>query len=50
MRTPPARAAAVRDLFAVAPGAARRYFAVQPDGSFSVDVAWMQSRVEALST
>lgn len=50
MRTPAARAAMARDLFAAAPDGVRRHFEVRSDGSFTVDVAWMQSRVAALST
>lgn len=45
MRTPVARAAAIRDVFAGAPAEARAYFEVQPDASFVLDVAWLQAMV-----
>ena len=44
MRTPTLRADAVRDVLAQAPQEARQHFAVQPDGSFRIDVAWLQTR------
>jgi len=37
MRTPPARITAIRSLLHTAPEETRRYFAVQPDDSFTID-------------
>ena len=44
MRTPALRADAVRDVLAHAAQEARQHFDVQPDGSFRLDVAWLQAR------
>lgn len=38
MRTPPERAAVIRDVWRNAPQEVRRYFQVRPDGSFELDV------------
>ena len=46
MRTPPERIAAIRSLFDVVPEEARRYFGVQPDYSFSIDVAMFEASRE----
>ncbi len=43
MRTPEVRAAAIRSLWANAPDEVREYFGVQPDGSFSIDVAMIEA-------
>lgn len=42
MHTPALRAEAVRSVWALAPGEAQSHFQVQPDGSFLMDVAWVQ--------
>lgn len=42
MRTSELRAQAIRDVFERAPAEARQHFQVQADGSFRIDVAWMQ--------
>lgn len=44
MRTPQLRANAIRDVLASAAEEARQHFQMQPDGSFNLDVAWMQTR------
>jgi SAM-dependent methyltransferase len=44
MRTPPLQAQAIRELLAHAAEEARSYFQVGDDGSFDLDVAWMQTR------
>lgn len=43
MRTPELRVRAIRDVFAQAPAEARAYFGVQADGSFALDVAWLEA-------
>ena len=43
MRTPDVRAAAIRSLWAGAPDEVREYFAVQPDGSFMIDVLMVEA-------
>lgn len=43
MRTPPVRADAIRSLHAVAPDAVTRHFAIDADGSFSIDVALFEA-------
>lgn len=45
MRTPELRAQAIRDVFDGAPAEARAHFSVQSDGSFSLDVAWLEAGV-----
>ncbi len=45
MRTPALRVQAIRDVLAQAAAEARSHFQVQPDGSFLLDAAWMQSHV-----
>ncbi|MHB0920316.1 MAG: class I SAM-dependent methyltransferase [Thiomonas delicata] len=47
MRTPALRADAVRDVLAHAAQEARQHFDVKPDGSFRLDVAWLQARPRA---
>ncbi len=44
MRTPELRARAIRDVFAAVAEEAKRHFNVGDDGSFDLDVAWMESR------
>ena len=44
MRTPELRVNAIRDVLARAAEEARLHFAVQPDGSFNLDVAWMKTQ------
>jgi ubiquinone/menaquinone biosynthesis C-methylase UbiE len=43
MRTPEVRVAAIRSLWAGAPDEVREYFAVQPDGSFMLDVLMVEA-------
>ncbi|GLU35411.1 class I SAM-dependent methyltransferase [Trinickia caryophylli] len=43
MRTPEVRVAAIRSLWAAAPDEVREYFAVQPDGSFEIDVQMIEA-------
>jgi SAM-dependent methyltransferase len=43
MRTPPVRADAIRALHALASDSVTRYFAIEPDGSFSMDVALFEA-------
>lgn len=43
MRTPPQRAQAIADVFAHCAQEARDYFHIQNDGSFQVDVGWIQA-------
>ncbi len=43
MRTPAVRVAAIRDVFAQASDEVRRYFKVQADDTFDIDVAWIQA-------
>lgn len=45
MRTPVLRADAIRDVFDQASPEAREHFQVQPDGSFTIEVAWLQATV-----
>lgn len=47
MRTPELRVAAIRDVFAQASDEVRQYFRVQPDGTFNIDVAWIQAMARA---
>jgi ubiquinone/menaquinone biosynthesis C-methylase UbiE len=47
MRTPELRAQAIRAVFAQAPQEAREAMRVQPDGSFDLPVAWMQTQPSA---
>lgn len=47
MRTPDLRAQAIKDVFARATEETRRYFQVMADGSFAIDVAWLQAGVSA---
>jgi hypothetical protein len=42
--TPPERVAALRAVLADLPGEAREYFRIGPDGSFTTDRAWMETR------
>ena len=44
MRTPELRVNAIRDVLARATEEARRHFRMQTDGSFNLDVAWMQTQ------
>jgi len=44
MRTPELRVNAIRDVLARAAEEARLHFRMQPDGSFNLDVAWMQTQ------
>ena len=44
MHTPALRAEAVRSVWDQAPAEARAHFQVRSDGSFLMDVAWMQGR------
>ncbi|MGA7180407.1 MAG: class I SAM-dependent methyltransferase [Thiobacillaceae bacterium] len=44
MRTSELRVQAIRDVFVHAAEEAKHYFRVQPDGSFCLDVAWMQAQ------
>lgn len=44
MRTPPERAAAIRSLQAVASDRVARHFAIEPDGSFCIDVGLFAAR------
>lgn len=43
MRTPEVRVAAIRSLWSGAPDEVREYFAVQPDGSFMLDVLMVEA-------
>jgi SAM-dependent methyltransferase len=43
MRTPPVRAEAIRALHAVASDSVTRHFAIEPDGSFCIDVALFEA-------
>lgn len=43
MRTPDLRARAIRDVWAGAAEEAQRHFQLRPDGSFQLDVAWLQT-------
>jgi ubiquinone/menaquinone biosynthesis C-methylase UbiE len=47
MRTPELRVTAIRDVFAQASDEVRQYFTVQPDGTFDIDVAWIEATVQA---
>ena len=44
MRTPELRVQAIRDVWAQAPQEAREAMRVQPDGSFDLSVAWLQTQ------
>jgi SAM-dependent methyltransferase len=44
MRTPEVRASAIRSLWRSAPDEVRAYFAVEPDGSFMLDVLMVDAR------
>ena len=43
MQTPPVRAQAIRALQALASDSVTRHFAIEPDGSFSIDVALLEA-------
>jgi ubiquinone/menaquinone biosynthesis C-methylase UbiE len=45
MGTPELRVQAIRDVFERAPDEARTYFQVRADGSFALDVAWLEAGV-----
>jgi SAM-dependent methyltransferase len=45
MQTPELRVGAIRDVFDQAPTEAREHFQVQGDGSFTIEVAWLQATV-----
>ena len=47
MRTPPLRVDAIRDVLAGAAQEARQHFDVADDGSFDLDVAWLQTTTSA---
>ena len=47
MRTPELRVAAIRDVFAQASDEVQQYFRVQADGTFDIDVAWIEAMVQA---
>lgn len=49
MRTSELRADAIRDVFGQAGAEAREYFQVQADGSFTIEVAWLQALAGAFA-